>query len=204
AMVYYSTSGPDPLPPAFPEGGEVFVQPADGTGPSQAQPLPETDLADLTARFAASGGPGLSSELSMELALEIVLHEIVEQTCLATGATGAAIVLERDGRTLEALAGRVLKNLERAAQPVGSTDAVSDGQLAELITSSGSRRALDIVTWALGAIVLVSAVWLGTRAVQRVTLRRAEVQSAPAKAEASGVQVGESVSGRVEGVRSEQ
>ena len=81
------------MPPAFPEGGGVFVQPADGTGPSQAQPLPETDLADLTARFAASGGPGLSSELSMELALEIVLHEIVEQTCLATGATGETVWL---------------------------------------------------------------------------------------------------------------
>ena len=94
-MVYYPTSGPDPSPPAFREAGGVFVQPADGTDPSQAQPLPETDLADLTARFAASGGPGLSPELSTELALEIVLHEIVEQTCLATGATGAAIVLER-------------------------------------------------------------------------------------------------------------
>jgi TonB family protein len=61
------------------------------------QPLPETDLADLTARFAASSGAGLSRELSTELALEIVLHEIVEQACLATGATGAAIVLQRDG-----------------------------------------------------------------------------------------------------------
>ena len=38
----------------------------------------------------------MSPELS-ELALEIVLNEIVEQACLATGASGAAVVLERGG-----------------------------------------------------------------------------------------------------------
>lgn len=57
----------------------------------------ETDFADLAARFSAKSGGGLSPELSADLALEIVLNEIVEQACLATGATGAAIVLRRDG-----------------------------------------------------------------------------------------------------------
>jgi TonB family protein len=57
----------------------------------------ETNLADLATRFSAHSGGGLSPELSADLALEIVLNEIVEQACLATGATGAAIVLERDG-----------------------------------------------------------------------------------------------------------
>ena len=57
----------------------------------------EADLADLATRFSAHSGGGLSPELSADLALEIVLNEIVEQACLATGATGAAIVLEREG-----------------------------------------------------------------------------------------------------------
>jgi periplasmic protein TonB len=57
----------------------------------------EADFADLAARFAAKSGGGLSPELSAELALEIVLNEIVEQACQITGATGAAIVIERDG-----------------------------------------------------------------------------------------------------------
>ena len=300
AMAYDPTSGPDPLPPAFPEAGGLFVQSTNATDPSQAQPLPETDLADLTARFAASSGPGLSPELSAELALEIVLHEIVEQTCLATGATGAAIVLERDGemvcrasagptapelgarldggaglsgecirtrevqwcedawvdsradgeasrrlgvrsvvvlplvlkekvvgifeafssrasafgerdeRTLEALVGRVVKNLERAAHPFelaqerARTDDAANRQSAEVIPPVASRRGLEIVTWAMGAVVLVSALWLGTRAAQRFAPRRAGVPSAPAKAGASGAQVGQSAGGRVEGVSSQQ
>ena len=58
----------------------------------------EADFADLAARFAAKSGGGLSPELSAELALEIVLNEIVEQACQVTGATGAAIILERDGQ----------------------------------------------------------------------------------------------------------
>jgi TonB family protein len=57
----------------------------------------ENDFADLAARFAAKSGGGLSPELSADLALEVVLNEMVEQACLATGATGAAIVLEREG-----------------------------------------------------------------------------------------------------------
>ena len=54
------------------------------------------DLAELAAQFSAHGGGGLSPEHSTDLALEVVLNEIVEQACLATGATGAAIVLWRD------------------------------------------------------------------------------------------------------------
>jgi hypothetical protein len=57
----------------------------------------ESDLGELAAKFAAHGGGRVSPELSADLALEIVLNEIVEQACLATGATGAAIVLERGG-----------------------------------------------------------------------------------------------------------
>jgi TonB family protein len=57
----------------------------------------ESDLGDLAALFAAHSGGSFSAEFSAELALEIVLNEIVEEACLATGATGAAIVLLRDG-----------------------------------------------------------------------------------------------------------
>ena len=59
--------------------------------------IPESDLGELAALFAAHGGGNLSAEVSADLALEIVLNEIVGQACFATGATGAAIMLERDG-----------------------------------------------------------------------------------------------------------
>jgi len=60
----------------------------------------EADLVELAARFSLESGGGLTRELSAELALEIVLNEIVEQACRCTGATGAAIALERDGETV--------------------------------------------------------------------------------------------------------
>jgi len=56
----------------------------------------ESDLGELAALFAAHSGGTFSAEVSADLALEIVLNEIVEQACLSTGATGAAIILERD------------------------------------------------------------------------------------------------------------
>jgi TonB family protein len=82
------------------------------SGPEPSQPIPsglsefptkrdsgsfDTDFAVLVARFGAHGGGSLAPELCAELALEIVLNDIVEQACLLTGATGAAIVLPRDG-----------------------------------------------------------------------------------------------------------
>lgn len=68
-------------------------------GPSRFPPNErrETDLTELAALFAAKSGAEVSPKLSTELALEIVLNEIVEQACLATGATGAAAILEREG-----------------------------------------------------------------------------------------------------------
>jgi len=45
----------------------------------------ESDFAELAAKFAAHGGAALSPKLSADLALEIVLNEIVHQACLTTG-----------------------------------------------------------------------------------------------------------------------
>jgi TonB family protein len=64
---------------------------------SEAAPLLESDVAELAARFAAHGGGKVSAEMSAELALQVVLNEIVEQACLATGATGAAVLFEWNG-----------------------------------------------------------------------------------------------------------
>ena len=85
-------SEPDPLKAALTSAALLRGQP-EGMGL-------DSDFADLAARFAAHSGGGLSAELSADLALEIVLNEIVEQACLATGATGAAVVLPRDGEMM--------------------------------------------------------------------------------------------------------
>jgi TonB family protein len=53
----------------------------------------DIEVLGLTSALAARGG-GASSN---DLALDLVLNQIVEQACLATGATGAAIALLRDG-----------------------------------------------------------------------------------------------------------
>ncbi|MFZ0318198.1 MAG: TonB family protein [Candidatus Sulfotelmatobacter sp.] len=56
---------------------------------------PESDFAELAAKFAAHGGGKIPPELSGELVLDVVLNEIVEHACSVTGATGAAIALAR-------------------------------------------------------------------------------------------------------------
>ena len=61
---------------------------------------PKTDIGKLTALFSAQSGGKLPTDVSADLALEIVLNEIVEQACLATGASGAAVLLERDGEMM--------------------------------------------------------------------------------------------------------
>src|SRR5690348_13969855 len=95
-MADHWTLRPDPSKPASSVNDELWAPshdaPAQGTVPGL-----EPDLVELAAKFSAHSGAGLSPELSAELALEIVLNEIVNQACLATGATGAAIVLNHDG-----------------------------------------------------------------------------------------------------------
>ena len=54
-------------------------------------------MSQLAAKFAAHGGGKIPAELSGELALDIVLNEVVEQAWLTTGATGSAIALMRGG-----------------------------------------------------------------------------------------------------------
>jgi len=78
-----------------PEAARPIARPANGLRILPDTPA-ETDFADLAARFSAASGGGLSAALSADLALQIVLNEIVEQACLATGATGAALALLRD------------------------------------------------------------------------------------------------------------
>jgi TonB family protein len=51
------------------------------------------DVAEIARTLAAHGG----GSASFDLALDLVLNEVVEQARLATGATGAAVALARDG-----------------------------------------------------------------------------------------------------------
>jgi TonB family protein len=61
---------------------------------------PEADVVQLAELFAAQSGNKVSAQVSSDLALDIVLNEILEQACEATGATGAAVMLERDGEMI--------------------------------------------------------------------------------------------------------
>lgn len=93
-MAHNPIFGSDPAKPAS-FGAEKPVE--NGVVSGAVEAAGGSDLAELAAKFAAHGGGRVSPELSADLALEIVLNEIVEQACLVTRASGAALVLERDG-----------------------------------------------------------------------------------------------------------
>jgi TonB family protein len=68
----------------------------------------DAEIRGLTSALAANGG----GDASEDLALDLVLNQIVEQACLATGATGAAIALTRDGEMVcRATTGRTAPDL---------------------------------------------------------------------------------------------
>ena len=117
--------------------------PAPETEPSNLQgsgSSAESDLGELAALFAAHGGADLSAEASADLALEIVLNEIVEQACLATGATGAVIVLARDGEMVcRASSGA---NAPELGAPFGS----ESGLTAECVKTRQVQRCDDTQT----------------------------------------------------------
>ncbi len=97
----------------------------------------ESDLGELAALFASRGGGGLSPEVSTDLALEVVLNEIVEQACLATGATGAAIMLLRDGEMVCRASNG--ENAPQLGAPLGS----ESGLTAECIRTRKVQRCDD-------------------------------------------------------------
>jgi len=131
-MLPHSTSGSEPSP--FPASERSFC------GQAEEALKFETDFVQLAARFATPGGGGLSPELSADLALEIVLHQIVEQACLATGANGAAIVLPRDGEMVcRASSGST-------APALGSRLDTSSGLSSECAKTLRTQRCGDVLT----------------------------------------------------------
>src|SRR3977135_170870 len=95
-MAHHPMPEPEPSTPESSAGRAPVTWVGDLPGPEGAPRL-ESDVAELAAIFAAHGGGKVSAEISTELALQVVLNEIVEQACLATGATGAAVLFERNG-----------------------------------------------------------------------------------------------------------
>ncbi len=130
----------------------------------------------------------------------IGIFEVLSSRPSAFGETG----------TLEALADRILKNLDRALSPsmapvsvssdiresaLPGSDQIADqiadpqGVEAEAGEARVGRRWTDVATWALAVVVVACAAWLTMRVVQRFASQKAAVQSPPAgvKSSAAGM-----------------
>ncbi len=155
-MAQPSRSGPDPSKPILSASGVLRAPPADAGF--------ETDFATLAACLAAQSGGGLSPELSTDLALEIVLNEVVEQACLTTGATGAAIALERDGEM-------VCRGSSGSTAPaLGSRFDSASGLSGECIRTRLTQRCDDIL--ADPRVDVEASQRLGVRSVMVMPLLR--------------------------------
>lgn len=88
-MTFQSMSRPDPQP-ADPNHEEPSL------AEESVTPQSPTDVTLLAKMLAAVGGGAVSPGL----ALDLVLNEVVEQARHATGASGAAIALSRDGQMI--------------------------------------------------------------------------------------------------------
>lgn len=124
--------GIDPSKPDLATVAGVRLTPANYSDPNE--------LMELAARFASRANGGLSPELSAELALEILLNEIAEQACLATGATGAAIALQRDGEMVcRATSGTTAPDL-------GSRVDLMSGLSGQCVLTRQTQRCEDVMS----------------------------------------------------------
>ena len=89
-MSLRSSWGPDPGKKRLGEEPPLEV-PASPSAPDTAQ-----EIANVARALASAGG----GALSLDLALDLLLHETVEDARQATRATGAAIALARDGEMI--------------------------------------------------------------------------------------------------------
>jgi TonB family protein len=124
----------------------------------------EADFAHLAACLAAQTGGGLSPELSNELALEIVLNEVVEQACLTTGATGAAVALERDGEMV------CRGSSGSTSLPLGTRLESGSGLSGECMRTRQTQRCDD--TWVDPRVDREASQQLGVRSVMVMPLLR--------------------------------
>jgi TonB family protein len=85
-MAHHPISRPDPFDPPQPSGAPITLDGKEGGEFEDG-----LSLAELATALSAHGGGALSADL----ALDLVLNEIVEHARLATGATAAAIALAR-------------------------------------------------------------------------------------------------------------
>jgi TonB family protein len=155
-MAQFPTSDPDPSKPVLSATGVLRAQPDDTRF--------EADFAQLASCFAAHTGGSLSPELSSELALEIVLNEVVEQACLTTGATGAAIALERDGEMV------CRGSSGSTSPPLGSRLDSASGLSGECIRTRQTQRCDDAL--ADSRADLEASQQLGVRSVMVMPLLR--------------------------------
>lgn len=145
----------DPSQPLSPSAGTFPEQVAEGVRGG-------ADFAQLAQRLSAESGGGLSPELSASLALEIVLNEIVEQACLATGATGAAIVLRRN----EEMVCRASSGV--TAPDLGSPLDMASGLSGECVRTLRTQRCDDVLTDARADVD--ASLRLGVRSVMVMPL----------------------------------
>src|ERR1700722_11975566 len=87
---------PKPMLPDSDRAATSLDKDASGRVGDMAAGEHHSDVAELARTLAAHGG----GAESFDLALDLVLNEVVEQARLATGATGAAIALSRSGETV--------------------------------------------------------------------------------------------------------
>src|SRR5262252_8886716 len=63
------------------------------SGQNTSEIPPQRDVAEVARTLAAYGG----GAVAIDLALDLVLNEVVEQACVATNANGAAVAFKREG-----------------------------------------------------------------------------------------------------------
>jgi len=154
----------------MPQSSKSVPDPSDLPAPASRQLLDQikltSDFGELAARFNALSGGGFSPEISADLALEVVLNEIVEQACVATGATGAAIVLRRDGEMVcRASSGPT-------APELGSRLDISSGLSGECVKTGKTQRTDDVLADSRADIE--AAFQLGVRSVIVMPLQGGE------------------------------
>ena len=124
---------------------ELTRTPAGSTGPIVPDPVSDVDR--IAKKLAAFAG----EDVAQDLALDLVLNEAVEQARKATGATGAAIALIRDGEMIcRATTGKnapdlgvrvdMTAGLPAASLLTGNIQQCSDTEQGGLVNAEVCRR----------------------------------------------------------------